>query len=242
MQSNSGTIFLAGATGAIGRRLTPLLLADGWQIIGTTRSEAKAADLERQGVQPVVVDVFDEEALRMAMTTANPDVVIHQLTDLPYALEPSRMEAARQRNARLREVGTRNLAAAAQAVGARRMIAQSVAFAYAPGPLPYTETAPLNLNDPSGGPTARAIAELERQVLGGSFEGVVLRYGKLYGPGTGFDRAPGGGPLHVDAAADAARRAVTNGKPGIYNIAEDDGTVSSDKAKNELGWSADYRI
>ena len=93
-----------------------------------------------------------------------------------------------------------------------------------------------------GGLTARGVASLERQTLGGPFEGLVLRYGKLYGPGTGFDTPAAGGPLHVDAAADAARRAVTRGAPGVYNVAEEDGTVSSAKAARELGWHPDFRI
>jgi nucleoside-diphosphate-sugar epimerase len=134
------------------------------------------------------------------------------------------------------------LIAAAVAAQAHRMIVQSIAFAYAPGPKPYDETAPLNLKAP-GEPavTARGVEALERQTLAAPLESVVLRYGKLYGPGTGFDRPPRGGPLHVDAAADAARRALNRGD-GIYNIAEDDGTVSSAKAAAELGWNAAFRI
>lgn len=196
------------------------------------------------GVEPVVVDVFDGEALRQAALTADARIVIHQLTDLPPALDPARMAASRERNARIRDVGTRNLIAAGQASGMRRLIAQSVSFVYAPGPLPLHEEAPLNIGAPdeAGGLSARGVASLERQVLGGPFEGVVLRYGKLYGPGTGFDTAPSGGPVHVDAAADAARRAVTRGAPGLYNVAEEDGTVSSAKAARELGWRADFRL
>ena len=122
------------------------------------------------------------------------------------------------------------------------MVAQSIAFAYAPGPMPYREDSPLNLSDPDFGLTARAVASLEAQVLGAPFEGIILRYGKLYGPGTGFDKPPAGGPLHVDAAADAARRAINRGKAGAYNVAEEDGTVCSDKAMEGLGWDPDFRI
>lgn len=108
--------------------------------------------------------------------------------------------------------------------------------------MPYREDAPLNLDDPDIGLSARAVASLEQQVLTAPFEGIVLRYGKLYGPRTGFDRPPGGGPLHVDAAADAARRAATHGKAGVYNIAEADGTVSTGKAVDTFDWSPGFRL
>lgn len=150
--------------------------------------------------------MFDEEALLDTVRKARPDVVIHQLTDLPPGLEPAKMAEARLSTARLREVGTRNLVAAAAAAGVKRLVAQSIAFAYAPGPKPHREDSPLNLDDSDAGLTARAVASLEQQVLEAPFEGVVLRYGKLYGPGTGFTEPLSGGPLHVDAAADAARR------------------------------------
>lgn len=236
------TIFVAGASGVIGRRLCRLLVDDGWRVIGMTRSTDKAQILHALGVNPVVVDVFDEASLIGSVRQARPEIVIHQLTDLPDALDPAQMAEARIRNARIREVGTRNLVAAAAAAGARRMVAQSIAFAYAAGAMPYREDAPLNVEDPVFGLTARAVASLEAQVMNTPFEGIVLRYGKLYGAGTGFDAPPGGGPLHVDAAADAARRAVTRGTAGIYNVAEQDGTVSCDKAANLLGWKPDFRI
>ena len=224
------SIFLAGASGAIGRRLCALLIADGWRVFGTTRAPDKAAMLRSLGVEPLVVDVFDAAALRQAAVAADARILIHQLTDLPPGLDPARMAAARERNARIRDLGTRNLIAAGWACGMRRFIAQSISFAYAPGPRPLHEEAPLNVgaSDEAGGLSARGVASLERQTLAGPFEGLVLRYGKLYGPGTGFDTAPAGGPVHVDAAADAARRAVTRGAPGIFNVAEDDGTVSSE--------------
>ncbi|MEO6148189.1 MAG: NAD-dependent epimerase/dehydratase family protein [Sulfuriferula sp.] len=235
-------VFVAGAGGAIGRRLCPLLIQDGWTVTGTTRSAQKAAALRAMGVTPVIVDVFDAQALLDIVCSAQPDVVVHQLTDLPPALDPAKMPEALIRNARLRETGTRHLVSAAIAAGARRMVAQSLAFVYAPGPLPYREDAPLNLNDPDYGLSARAVASLEQQVLNAPFEGIVLRYGKLYGPGTGFDKPPAGGPLHVDAAADAARRALLSGDAGIYNIAEEDGTVSIAKAMTILGWQPGFRV
>jgi nucleoside-diphosphate-sugar epimerase len=238
------TIFVAGAAGAIGRPLCRLLVQDGWHVVGTTRSPEKAELLRTLGVEPVIVDVFDEHRLYEVMIQAHPAVVIHQLTDLPPALDPTQMADALVRNARLREIGTRNLVAAAVASGAKRMVAQSIAFAYAPGSLPYAEDAPLNVNAPddAGGLTARGVASLEQQVLGAPLVGIVLRYGKFYGPGTGFDQPPRGGPLHVDAAADAARRAITRGSAGIYNVAEEDGTLRIRKATTELGWSPAFRI
>ena len=122
-------VFLAGATGVIGRRLSLMLIADGHAVTGTTRSGAKAAQLRSSGVTSVVVDVFDREALRDAVIQTRPDVVIHQLTDLAGLLDPSRREEMLARNARLRIEGTPNLVAAATAAGARRLIAQSIAFA-----------------------------------------------------------------------------------------------------------------
>ncbi|HEY8513319.1 MAG TPA: NAD(P)-dependent oxidoreductase [Cyclobacteriaceae bacterium] len=236
-------ILVAGASGVVGMPLCRMLVGDGLYVIGTTRPrpDSRADALRKIGVHPVVVDVFDKEAFIEAVVNAKPDVVIHQLTDLPDGLDPKQMPEARSRNARIRREGTANLVAAAIAAGVKRVIAQSLAFAYAPGPTPWTEDAPLNVDDPVTGETARAVASLEEQVLGGPFEGIVLRYGKFYGPGTGFDSPPPGGPLHVHAAADAARKAVTRGRAGIYNIAEDDGTVSIDRARGELGWDPAFR-
>jgi nucleoside-diphosphate-sugar epimerase len=239
----SKRVFVAGAAGAIGRPLCRLLVADGWLVTGTTRSAEKTSALRDMGVEPVIVDAFDADRLRDAAVEAEPDVVVHQLTDLPPGLDPARMADALVRNARIREVGTRNLVAAAVAAGAARLIAQSIAFAYAPGPQPYAEDALLNVDAPGPpGATARAVAGLERQVLEAPLHGVVLRYGRLYGSGTGFDLPPKVVPLHVDAAADAARRATTRGRPGAYNITEDDGTVSIRKAVDELGWDPGFRL
>jgi len=238
-------VFLAGASGAVGRRLIPLILADGHSVTGTTRSAAKAAELEAHGVTPVVLDVFDAGALRDAVVKTRPEVVIHELTDLPQVLDPEQMAASRQRNTRLRVEGTANLVAAARAAGSRRLIAQSIAFAYAGGPEPHAETDPLASlegEDPSA-ITARGVRALEDAVLGASgIEGIVLRYGRLYGPGTWYAAASGKGPLHVDAAAYAALLAVTRGAAGIYNIAEDDGAVAIEKASRELGFDPGFRL
>lgn len=234
------SIFLAGATGAIGRPLCKLLVTAGHDVTGTTRAPAKIPLLKELGVHPVVVDVFDAAALRAAVLAAQPDIVIHQLTDLPPGLDPAKMPEARIRNARLRVEGTRNLVAAAAAAGATRFIAQSIAFAYAPGPRPFTEEADLATDAPDPlGSTARAIESLETQILAAPLEGVILRYGKLYGPGTGFETPPPEGPLHVNDAAHAAFLALTRGQ-GIYNIAEGDGAVSSAKAAHDLGWKLDH--
>lgn len=238
----SKNVFVAGATGAIGRSLCRLLVQDGWKVTGTTRSQAKVALLRELGVAPVVVDVFDAAALREAVVKAEPEVVVHQLTDLPPALDPALMTEALVRNARLRDVGTGNLVTAAVAAGAKRMIAQSLGFVYAAGPRPYREHAPLLVDVPDYLETVQAVLSLERQVLAAPLAGIVLRYGKLYGPGTGFDTAPEGSPLHVDDAADAARRAMTAGEPGIYNITEDDGVASIAKAKAAFGWVPGFRL
>jgi nucleoside-diphosphate-sugar epimerase len=235
-------IFLAGASGAIGRQLAPLLLAEGWQILGATRSAEKAQHLREMGVEPVVVDVFDAAALRSAVAEFKPEIVIHQLTDLPYALEASKMTEALVRNARLRDEGTRNLVEAAVLAGAKRLIAQSISFIYADGPLPHREEDPfLAETHPVYGETVQGVASLERQVLSAPLTGIVLRYGLFYGPGTGFDAPIAPGSVHVSAAAKAAQLAITKARPGIYNVAEDDGTVLTVKATQILGWDAGWR-
>jgi len=236
-------IFLAGASGAIGRRLAPLLVADGWRVVGTTRVAEKAPLLRAMGVEPVVVDVFDAVALRSILDTLRPEVVIHQLTDLPYALEASRMSDALVRNARLRDEGTRNLVAAAVNAGTRRLVAQSIGFIYAEGRTPHREDDPLlPETHPVYGGTVTGVLRLERQVLEAPLEGVVLRYGFFYGPGTGFDAPVAPGSVHVDAAANAAQLAITKGPPGVYNVAEADGPVDVEKAARVLGWDAGFRM
>src|SRR5436305_7575088 len=146
-------IFLAGAAGVIGRRLTPLLVLMGHEVTGTTRSVDKAGQIEAMCGNPVVVDVFNADALTAAVIASRPDVVIHQLTDLPSAPGTPGYEDALKRNARLRTEGTRNLMAAARAAGVKRVIAQSIAFAYAPGEGPRHEPVPRV----SGAEGARAI-------------------------------------------------------------------------------------
>jgi nucleoside-diphosphate-sugar epimerase len=236
-------IFLAGAGGAIGRRLTPLLRAAGHTVAGTTRSKDNAASIAALGAEPVVVDVFDAGALAHAMKAAAPQVLMHQLTDLPFAPRTPRYEEGLERNARLRIEGTRNLADAAKAAGVRRMIAQSIAFVYAAGDGSRAETDPLDLSATGARKrTVDGVVALEQSTLELP-EGIVLRYGYLYGPGTWFEDGKRAAPaLHVDAAAEAALLAVSKGKHGIYNIAEDDRAISSEKAKRDLGFDAGFRV
>ncbi|HEY6834807.1 MAG TPA: NAD(P)-dependent oxidoreductase [Pseudolabrys sp.] len=230
-------IFLAGAGGAIGRRLTPLLRAAGHTVIGTTRSADKVQAIAALGAEPVVVDVFDAAKLAVAVKVAAPDIVMHQLTDLPFAPGTPQYAEGRARNSRLRIEGTRNLVAAARAAGVPRLIAQSIAFSYAAGDGARVETDELDAEN-SG---TAAVRVLEDTTLAMP-EGIVLRYGYLYGPGTWFESAAKPPSVHVDAAAQAALLALTKGKPGIYNVAEDDGYCSGDKAKRDLGFDARFRI
>ena len=195
-------IFLAGATGAVGKRLVPLLVAEGYAVWGTTRRADKAGLLRAMGATPVVVDVFEADALRRELAAAGPEIVIHQLTDLPAGLDPARMAEATARNARIRIEGTRNLVAAAIAAGARRLIAQSIAWE-------------------AQGASAEGVAALERQTLHSPpLEGIVLRYGRFYGPGTGKDAAPSDLACHVDVAARAAVTAVQRGEGGIVRVTD----------------------
>jgi nucleoside-diphosphate-sugar epimerase len=236
-------VFLAGAAGAIGRRLMPLLLRGGHEVTGTTRSADRARELERSGVVPAVLDVFDPRALTAAMRAAKPEIVIHQLTDLPREFDEGRIAASYANNNRIRTEGTRNLIAAAQAAAARRLIVQSIAFAYASGGEPHPETDPLNLADPARAVTIKGAVDMERQVLAAAgLDGVILRYGLFYGPGTWHDEPVRRPALHVDAAAHAALLALTRGAAGIYNIADDDGVVSIVKARAELGFDPRFRL
>jgi nucleoside-diphosphate-sugar epimerase len=229
-------IFLAGATGAIGRRLVPLLLADRHTVVGSTRKAERTADLAARGVTPAVVDFMNGEATRAAVLSARPEVVIHELTDLPQVREPADWVAALERNTQLRIVATENLVQAAIAAGAGRVIAQSIAFAYAPGPLPHPESDPID-------PASRGVLALEHFVLETpGITGVVLRYGRLYGPGTWSDGPTDPPAVHVDAAAQATALALTRGAAGAYNIAEDDGAVSIGKGRAALGFDPAFRL
>ena len=190
-------IFLAGASGVLGVRLVPLLVQAGHEVAGMTRSPDKADMLRSLGAQPIVCDVYDEEALRAAVVSFRPDLVMHQLTDLPdNAAEIPEFMA---RHSRIRREGTRNLIAAAQAAGATRFVAQSVAWE-----LP--------------GDAGAAVADLEAAVLDAG--GVVLRYGQFYGPGTYYEAAPPPHPrIHLDDAAQATLEAL-DAPSGVVEIVE----------------------
>jgi nucleoside-diphosphate-sugar epimerase len=170
-------------------------------------------------------------------------VVIHQITDLPDRIEPSEAAELPVRNARIRMEGTRNLVAAAVRAGARRLIAQSIAWAYAPGPEPHREEDPLDTGaEGIRRVTIQGVTELERLVTSvPRLEGLVLRYGQLYGRGTGNAGPAGNTPVHVDAAARAAALAITRGEPGAYNIVDDGGAASNAKARARLGWDPALR-
>ena len=173
-------VFVAGASGVIGTRLLPLLVAAGHEVAGMTRSPGKLERLRELGAEPVVCDAFDAGALREAVVAFRPEAVVNELTDLP-----DEAVASNEANARMRREGTRNLLAAAEAAGASRFVAQSVAWQ-----LP--------------GDAGAAVDELERLVL--AADGVVVRYGRLYGPGTYYeDDKPEPPRVHVD---EAARRTV----------------------------------
>lgn len=235
-------VFLAGATGVIGRRLAPLLIAEGHEVTGMTRSSQRAEALRAMGVQPVILDALDEPAVATAVHQAAPEAVIHQLTSLPRRIDPRKMQRDFELNDRLRSEGTRILVDAASAAGATRVIAQSIAFAYAPGPAGtvHEECDPLYLDAPEPfRRSARAVASLEGTVTGAG--GVVLRFGYFYGPGSAISRGGSIGEdvarrrfpivgrgegvwsfIHVDDAARATVAALDRGEPGPYNIVDDD--------------------
>ena len=237
-------VFVAGASGAIGRPLVRQLVAAGHEVTGMTRREDRAAAIRAVGASAVVCDVFDRAALEAAVREAAPEVVVHELTSLPPRLDYRAKEDPLAATNRVRTEGTRNLLAAAKAAGARRLIAESVAFFYKPeGDWVKDEEAPLNLEAPGVfGAAAAALTDLERQVTEAEgIEGVVLRYGWLYGPGTYFDRegsqtedalkrrlpivGAGDGTfsfVHVEDAAAATLAAAEGGAPGVYNVVDDE--------------------
>jgi nucleoside-diphosphate-sugar epimerase len=238
-------VFVAGATGALGRQLVPQLVAAGHEVTGMTRSANKQGAIRRLGARPVVADALDPDAVGQAVGGARPDVVVHQLTALSGVLDLRRFERAFAPTNRLRIEGTDNLLAAAQAVGVERFVAQSYAgwpYARSGGPV-KTEEDPL---DPEPVAAMRsthdAIRHLEEVVTRAAWtEGIVLRYGGFYGPGTslsaGGDHAEmirkrkfpivgGGGGVwsfvHIEDAADATVAAVERGRRGLYNVVDDE--------------------
>jgi nucleoside-diphosphate-sugar epimerase len=245
-------VFVAGATGALGRALVPQLVARGHEVVGMTRSAPKQDLVRSLGARPVVVDALDPDAVAQAVASAEPEVIVHQLTALsgPMSMRdarhPDRSLAAIMTN-RLRTEATDHLLAAGRAVGARRFVAQSFGafrFARTGGPV-QTEDDPLDPDSPGAAqPGLEAILYLERAVTTIEWgEGLVLRYGGFYGPGTGISLAPdavmaapirkrrfpivgdGGGVwshVHIEDAAAATAVAVEHGQPGIYNVVDDD--------------------
>jgi nucleoside-diphosphate-sugar epimerase len=231
-------VFVAGATGVIGRELIPALVEGGHEPIAMTRSPEKASALAAKGIETAVCDAYDAPGLTRAVARARPDQVIHLLTDLPEDIDIRHFERELQSTGRLRREGTRNLMAAARAAGVQRVIAESIAFAYEPeGGWIKDEDAPL------ASATLPFVAEpllaLEQQVL--EVGGTVLRYGQLYGPGTGFRT---GGPwarrlrrrqlpivgsgsgvfsfLHVVDAVGATMAALERPGRRIYNVVDDE--------------------
>ncbi len=238
-------IFVAGATGAVGRRLVPLLVSAGHSVVGLTRSPQKAADIRAAGGEAVVADGLDAAAVRAAVVAAQPDVIVHEMTDLTGASDLRAFDRTFATSNHLRTQGTDNLLAAAKAAGVRRFVAQSYCgwpYARVGGPV-KSEDDPLDPDPPlEFRRTLDAIRHLEHAVTQSTeTEGVVLRYGSFYGEGTGmFDgrfvdqvrrrRIPliGDGNgwwsfLHIDDAAAATALAIERGKAGaIYNIVDDD--------------------
>jgi nucleoside-diphosphate-sugar epimerase len=192
-------------------------------VTGTTRDPKKANRLQALGARPVVVDVFDADTLARAVARAQPDVVIHQLTDLPNAPGTPGYATGQEANRRLRIEGTHNLMRAAATAGVGRVIAQSIAFVYAPGEGVREENDPLDVAaEPPRQFTVQGILALEREVLQTSgVAGVVLRYGYFYGPDTWYAEPPKPPSIHVDAAAYAALLAIDKGD-GIYNVAREE--------------------
>jgi nucleoside-diphosphate-sugar epimerase len=240
-------IFVAGATGALGKRLVPLLVANGHEVTGLTRSETRVAGLWNAGATPVVADALDPDALAGAISKSEPDVIVHQLTALAGSLDFRHFEREFALTNRLRTEGTDNLLSAGRALGVRRFVAQSFAgwpFARVGGPV-KTEEDPLDTSPPDAiRTTLEAIRHLERAVTSAAWtEGLVLRYGGFYGPGTSMGLEPegehvqairrrkfpvvgdGGGVwsfIHVDDAARATLAAVERGAPGIYQVVDDE--------------------
>ena len=245
-------IFVAGATGALGRALVPQLVARGHEVAGMTRSASKQDLVRSLGARPVVADALDPDAVAHAVAAAEPEVIVHELTALSGkmsmrdARHPDRSPMAKMTN-RLRTEGTDHLLAAGRAVGARRFVAQSFGafrFARTGGPV-QTEADPLDPNPPGAmRPVVEALLHLEEAVTTIEWgEGLALRYGGFYGPGTSISLAPdavmaalirkrrfpivgdGGGVvshIHIEDAAAATAVAVERGRPGVYNVVDDD--------------------
>jgi nucleoside-diphosphate-sugar epimerase len=246
-------IIIAGATGALGRQLLPRLVERGHEVTGMTRSESKQQLVRDLGGRPVVADALDPESVAQAVAAAEPEAIVHQLTAIPHALDMRHFARDFAQTNRLRTEGTDHLLAAGRAVGARRFVAQSYApaiYARAGGPV-KSEDDPLE-ESPSDQvrATVDAIRHVERAVTGASWtEGVALRYGAFYGPGTNFSLGPEGTfveairkrqlPLvgkaggvwsfiHIEDAAEATVSAIEGRGRGIYNVVDDEPATVAD--------------
>lgn len=235
-------VFVAGASGAIGRRLVPQLVERGHEVVATTRNAEKADRLRALGARPAVMDGLDATSVGEALARAEPEVVVHQMTALTGVADLRRFDEEFALTNELRTRGTDNLLAASEAVGVRRFVAQSYTGwpnARAGGPV-QSEDDPLDPSPPARQrKTLEAIRYLEEAVSTGDLEGLVLRYGSLYGPGTSLATeyahavrerklpvvGDGGGIwsfLHVDDAAAATVLAVEHGRPGVYDVVDDE--------------------
>lgn len=229
---------VAGATGAIGRQLIPMLVSAGHDVVGTTRRPERARWLEHAGATARLLDAFDGPAVTRLLLETRPEVLIHQLTDLARGFRPEDLAGT----ARVREVGTRHLIDASLAAGTGRVVAQSGAWLYADGPQPHTEDQPLSApTEAEEDQALRGITELERLVMRTpGIDGTVLRYGFLYGANTAWDRDSAPRPrVGVVAAARAALLAAERAASGAFNIVDDDPAISNRRARDVLGWSPD---
>ena len=237
-------VFVAGATGAIGKQLVPRLVEAGHEVHGMTRSESKQAMLHELGAVPVVADALDPDQVAQAVGRARPDVIVHQLTAIPAVLDLRHFDRDFALTSRLRTEGTDHLLSAGQAVGVRRFVVQSHILSYARtgGPVKSEEDSFDRSPAREMRETLAAIRHLEEAVLGARWtEGIVLRYGHFYGPGTSLAQGAeqvelvrrrkfpmvgdGGGVwsfIHVADAAEATVAAVERGNRGVYNIVDDD--------------------
>jgi nucleoside-diphosphate-sugar epimerase len=238
-------IFVAGATGAIGKRLVPLLVRGGHSVVATTRTAGKSGLIRAMGGEPLVLDALDRSAVMRGVAGASPDVVVHQLTAIPPDVNPGRLDEQFVLTNRLRTEATAHLLDAARAAGTRKFVAQSYTGwpnARSGGRI-KSEDDPLDPNPPAAmRETLDAIRTLERLVTTAEgIAGIVLRYASFYGPGTSFGSdgtttgmirkgkfpVVGGGKgvwsfIHIDDAAAATLAAIERGAPGIYNIADDE--------------------
>ncbi len=238
-------VFVAGATGAIGKRLVPLLVGVGHSVVATTRTPAKSEMLKLMGATPLVLDALDRDAVMRAIASSSPEVVVHQMTAIPPDVNPGKIDAQFALTNRLRTEATGHLLDAARAAGARKFVAQS--YTGWPnartGSGVKTEDDPLDAHPPAAmRQTLEAIRTVERLVTTAEgIEGIVLRYANFYGPGTSLARdgaatdmirkgrfpivGAGRGVwsfIHIDDAAAATLAAIDRGRPGIYNVVDDE--------------------